>query len=101
MTPNVEAPAKSRRARLLVGPSHAQPDAKPSLRDEDDVIDPTSKVQQVLGVSKDTLERMRKLPNAGGLPFIRLSANRIGYRRGDWRAFIAARRFGAIPRIAR
>ena len=54
----------------------------------------------LLGVSKITLLRMRQQPNAGGLPYVQLSTNRIGYVRRDVLAFLAARRVGVLPQAA-
>ena len=42
-----------------------------------------------------TLLRMRQRPNAGGLPFVKLSQHRVGYLRDDLLAFLAVRRVGA------
>jgi hypothetical protein len=63
---------------------------------DDDIIDPAKAVEKQTGLSRHTLIRMRQRPEAGGLPFVRLTAKRIGYRRGDVRAFIAARRVGTL-----
>lgn len=63
---------------------------------DDDVVDPPKAVERQTGLSKHTLIRMRQRPGAGGLPFVRLTTKRIGYRRGDVRAFIAARRVGDL-----
>ncbi|HUN43092.1 MAG TPA: hypothetical protein VMU81_22600 [Acetobacteraceae bacterium] len=67
--------------------------------DEDDVL-PPAEVARKLGVHEITLLRMRKLADAGGLPFVRLSANRVGYVRRDVRAFLAARRVGEVAKAA-
>ena len=66
---------------------------------EDTVLTATD-TARMLGVSKFTLLRMRQRPAAGGLPFVKLSPNRIGYVRSDVRAFLAARRVGALPEAA-
>jgi len=50
----------------------------------------------LLGVSRFTLLRKRQEPDAGGLPFVKLSAHRIGYMRSDIMAFLAARRVGTV-----
>ena len=47
---------------------------------EDAVLTATD-TARMLGVSKFTLLRMRQRPAAGGLPFVKLSPNRIGYVR--------------------
>lgn len=54
----------------------------------------------LLGVSKFTLLRMRQQQNAGGLPYVKISQNRIGYVRRDVLAFLAARRVGTLPETA-
>jgi hypothetical protein len=53
--------------------------------------------RQLLRLSKVTLIRMRKLADKGGLPFVRLSAGRIGYFRRDIVGYLAARRVGTLP----
>jgi hypothetical protein len=50
----------------------------------------------LLGLSSFTLLRMRQRPEADGLPFVKLSPNRLGYRLGDVRSFLAARRVGSL-----
>lgn len=57
-------------------------------------------VRSATGLSRHTLIRMRKLPDAGGLPFVRLSTRRIGYLRNDVEAFLAVRRVGAVRAAA-
>ena len=52
----------------------------------------------LLAISQFTLLRMRQRPNAGGLPYVQLSTNRIGYLRRDVHAFLAARRVGSLPK---
>jgi hypothetical protein len=54
----------------------------------------------LLGVSVFTLLRMRQRPGADGLPFIQLSPKRIGYRLGDVRAYLKARRVGELTEVA-
>ena len=66
---------------------------------EDAVLTATD-TARMLGVSKFTLMRMRKRPAADGLPFVKLSPNRIGYVRRDILAFIAARRVGTLQEAA-
>jgi hypothetical protein len=66
----------------------------PIITSEDAVLTP-AETERLLGVSKFTLWRKRKLPDCGGLPFVRLSPGRIGYLRSDVRAFLGARRVGA------
>jgi hypothetical protein len=51
---------------------------------------------RMLALSEFTLLRKRQQPDGGGLPFVRLSAHRIGYRLGDVQAFLAARRVGSL-----
>jgi hypothetical protein len=51
----------------------------------------------LLGISVFTLLRMRQRQDAGGLPFVQLSAKRLGYRLGDIRAYLRARRVGSLP----
>ncbi len=65
------------------------------IDDNDQVLSAIDTARK-LGVSKITLLRMRKLPDAGGLPYVRLSANRVGYIRRDLRAYLAARRVGKL-----
>jgi len=55
---------------------------------------------EMLGLSEFTLLRKRQLPDAGGLPFVQLSAKRIGYRLSDVLAFLNAHRVGALPKDA-
>jgi hypothetical protein len=50
----------------------------------------------MLGISEFTLLRKRQQPRGDGLPFVRLSANRIGYMLSDVRAFLAAHRVGSL-----
>jgi predicted DNA-binding transcriptional regulator AlpA len=62
---------------------------------EDTVLNATE-TAALLGVSKFTLLRMRQRSDADGLPFVKLSPNRIGYVRRDVLAFLASRRVGAL-----
>jgi predicted DNA-binding transcriptional regulator AlpA len=57
-------------------------------------------VASLLGMHKHTLWRMRNAPEAGGLPFVKLSPQRIGYIRDDVLAYLAARRVGKLPEAA-
>jgi hypothetical protein len=66
---------------------------------EDQVLSPRDTAKQ-LGCSEFTLLRMRQRPNSDGLPWVRLTAGRIGYRRGDIRAYLLARRVGTTPEQA-
>jgi antitoxin component of RelBE/YafQ-DinJ toxin-antitoxin module len=70
------------------------------LQIDDDIINDAPTVAKQLGVSKATLIRMRQRQDAGGLPFVKLSAKRIGYRRADVRAFLVARRVGTLPTLS-
>jgi len=67
--------------------------------DNDEVLCAAA-VARMLGMSEITLLRMRQRPKADGLPFVRLSANRIGYVRRDVLAFLAARRVGEVAKAA-
>ncbi len=58
---------------------------------------PAADVARMLGLSRHTLMRMRRRPQAAGLPFVKLSEGRLGYRRTDVEAFLRARRVGALP----
>lgn len=66
------------------------------LLDEDACLS-TGETAQLLGVDRITLLRMRQLDDCGGLPWVRVSPGRIGYMRRDIRAYLAARRVGALP----
>jgi hypothetical protein len=66
----------------------------------DDAVMSAEQTANLLGVSKFTLLRMRQRPDADGLPFVKLSPNRIGYVRRDVLAFIAARRVGNVLKAA-
>jgi len=68
------------------------------LLDEDACLS-TGETAALLGVDKITLLRMRQLEGCGGLPWVRVSPGRIGYMRRDIRAYLAARRVGALPVI--
>jgi hypothetical protein len=68
----------------------------PSLRDDYAVLTP-AETARLLGLHKLTLLRMRQRNDHGGLPFVRLSTNRVGYVWCDVRAFLAARRVGRLP----
>jgi hypothetical protein len=63
----------------------------------DDAVLTAADTARLLGVSKFTLLRMRQREDCDGLPFVQLSPGRIGYLRSDVRAYIAARRVGALP----
>jgi hypothetical protein len=63
---------------------------------DDEVVLTEPEVRQLLRLSKITLLRMRQREDRGGLPFVQLSPGRIGYLRGDLRAFLAARRVGSL-----
>jgi hypothetical protein len=52
-------------------------------------------VARILGVSVITLLRMRQAKECGGLPFIQISTNRIGYSRRDVLKFLKGRRVTA------
>lgn len=67
---------------------------------DDDRVLTAAETAVLLGVSEFTLLRKRQRPKADGLPFVQLSPNRIGYRLGDVRAFLLARRVGALPEVA-
>jgi hypothetical protein len=66
-----------------------------TLSNEDAVLT-AGDTARMLGVSKFTLMRMRQRPAADGLPFVKLSPNRIGYVRRDVLAFLAVRRVGTL-----
>jgi hypothetical protein len=70
------------------------------ITNTEDAVLTADDTARLLGVSKITLLRMRQRPSADGLPFVRLSAHRIGYVRRDVLAFLAARRVGALPDAA-
>lgn len=63
---------------------------------EDRVLTAAEAAKQ-LGLSRFTMLRMRRSPDAGGLPFVRLSQGRIGYRGRDIEAYLLARRVGRLP----
>jgi hypothetical protein len=63
---------------------------------EDEILD-AGETAETLNISKFTLLRMRKLPDGGGLPWVRLGMRRVGYRRADVRAYLLARRQGSLP----
>lgn len=63
---------------------------------EDRVLTAAEAAKQ-LGLSRFTMLRMRRSPDAGGLPFVRLSQGRIGYRGRDIEAYLFARRVGHLP----
>ena len=65
-------------------------------RDDPDRIVSADDAAKILGVHPHTLLRMCQSPDAGGLPWVKISAQRIGYRLGDIRSFIAARRVGTL-----
>jgi hypothetical protein len=67
----------------------------PQMPNEDTVLT-ASETSKFLGISEFTLLRMRQRPNAGGLPFVKLSPHRLGYLRRDLLAFLAARRVGTL-----
>jgi hypothetical protein len=78
----------------------AAPRGPPPWVDDNDRILTVGEVIGMLGVSVFTLLRMRQRPNADGLPYIQLSPKRIGYRLGDVRAYLRARRVGALTEAA-
>jgi hypothetical protein len=59
----------------------------------DTVLDAPTTAKQI-GMSPHTLWRMRQRSDAGGLPWVQLSAGRIGYRLGDIRRYLLSRRVG-------
>jgi hypothetical protein len=71
------------------GPSYTE-------RENYTVLSP-AETARLLGVHKLTLLRMRQRDDYGGLPYVRLSSNRIGYVWHDVQAFLAARRVGVLP----
>jgi hypothetical protein len=75
--------------------SAAATDNADFVSDGDRVLTATE-TARMLGVSEFTLLRKRRQPGGDGLPFVRLSTNRIGYRLNDLRAFLAARRVGSL-----
>lgn len=66
---------------------------------QNNVVLTEPEVRRSLRLSKATLIRMRQRPDRGGLPFVQLSAGRIGYLDSDVRAFLAARRVGATEEL--
>jgi hypothetical protein len=81
---------------ILRAASTATPvDTIAPLPDDDRVLT-AAETAVLLGVSEFTLLRKRQRPQADGLPFVQLSQNRLGYRLGDVRAFLAARRVGSL-----
>jgi hypothetical protein len=78
------ATARVRRERHQIPPS------------EDKVLTAAEAAKR-LGLSRFTLLRMRQLPNAGGLPFVKLSQARIGYWSRDVAAYLVAKRVGRLP----
>jgi hypothetical protein len=68
---------------------------EPLAHTDDRVLAPRE-VCELLGLSIFTLTRLRQEPDAGGLPWVQLSAKRVGYRLGDVRAYLAARRRGSL-----
>ena len=65
------------------------------MTDPDQVLT-IPEVAKLLAVHHHTLLRMRQTPDAGGLPWVKISTQRIGYRRGDVEAFLASRRVGTL-----
>jgi len=63
----------------------------------DDLILTEPEARHLLRLSKLTLIRMRMRADKGGLPFVRLSAGRIGYLRRDLVSYLAAQRVGTLP----
>jgi predicted DNA-binding transcriptional regulator AlpA len=61
---------------------------------DDRVLTPRE-VAGLIGLSLFTMLRMRQA-NAGP-PWVQISPNRIGYRLGDVKAYLAAQRVGALP----
>src|SRR5262249_10057268 len=80
------ATARARRERHRVSPS-------------DDRVLTADEASKRIGLSRFTMLRMRRLPDAGGLPFVRLSQGRIGYRIRDLEAYLVARRVGRLPQM--
>jgi hypothetical protein len=73
----------------------APPNALPAGPWEDEILSPRETAKEI-DLSEFTLMRMRQSPDAGGLPYVQLSPGRIGYRRGDIRAFLLSRRVGTL-----
>jgi hypothetical protein len=61
----------------------------------DDSILTRRETAKAINTGLFTLDRKRREPDAGGLPWVQLSPHRVGYRWGDIKAFITARRHGA------
>src|SRR4051812_34951075 len=64
--------------------------------DEDAVLS-AADTARLLGVTKITLHRMRQREGCDGLPWVQVTPGRIGYMRRDVRAYLIARRRGALP----
>jgi hypothetical protein len=82
----------------------AAPEARPTrpilpeeLVNADERVLTAEETSVLLGVSVFTLLRKRQERGGGDLPWVRLSAKRIGYRLGDVKAWLLARRQGALP----
>jgi hypothetical protein len=65
----------------------------------DDRVLSAAETASLLGLSSFTLLRMRQRPEADGLPWVQLSAKRIGYRLGDIRSYLQARRVGSLLEV--
>jgi hypothetical protein len=72
------------------------PITKQELARADDRVLSPREVAELLGVSVFILLRKRQRHDGGDLPWVQLSENRIGYRFGDLKAFLAARRQGSL-----
>jgi predicted DNA-binding transcriptional regulator AlpA len=73
------------RARALLASTKLSIDHEPAC----DRILALRELADLSGMSKSTLERMRR--EGTGVPAIRLSGRRIGYRLSDYLAWLAAR----------
>ena len=52
----------------------------------------TKAASQATSLSVITLKRMRRRADCGGLPWVRLSAGRVGYMESDIENYLTARR---------
>ncbi len=84
---------------IRVSSRPAAPRGPPSWLDDNDRVLTADETTALLGLSTFTLLRMRQRPNAGGLPFVRLSPKRIGYRLSDIRSYLQARRVGSLLKV--
>jgi hypothetical protein len=76
------------------------PRGPPPWIDDNDRVLTVDETIALLGVSKFTLLRMRRRLDVGGLAFVQLSPKRIGYRLGDIRSYLQARRVGVLTEAA-